>query len=206
MLSGQQVAEARRRAGLSQATVARGAGINRTVLSAFETGQLVIGEAMERGVRSFFAERDETFSDDPGAAGAAGEGASVTQQSAVTATELWLVDGKVIPSDMDDERIEALADELVDVQDRIAGLKDRECDGDFFIGRNGSSGDDRKCFDELKLLTARAHCLTESMQGRPTMETMTDDEWADSSDTVGNRLSREFGRFFGADESANVDS
>ncbi len=51
--------------GISQAALARATGIHRTILSAFETGQLILKGDFARRVRNFFASRGQPLPAQP---------------------------------------------------------------------------------------------------------------------------------------------
>ena len=58
MMDHEQVCKLRADLGVSQAALARATGINRTVLSGFETGQLTLKGDCARRLEDFFASRD----------------------------------------------------------------------------------------------------------------------------------------------------
>ena len=148
MLDHEKVRNLRSDLGVSQAELARATGINRTVLSGFETGQLALKGDCERRMRDFFEHQGIEL--DRGKAPKALPKAQTTQKQPVTA----------VATPQPDKRLLA---EYNWLEVRIRKLEEAPCKKGFIDSFMERDKEER---EELAILQARWRIVVLALQGR----------------------------------------
>jgi len=185
VLTAEQSKAARNQLGLSQRKVATDSGLPRNILNLFELQRVVpVGDFLDR-LRSFYVDLGADLPQAPDAPAGPDVELDPAARAPAFGPDIKPRDGFVVPSDTDEDDVEALLERIATADQEIAALREKtfECkpvEAGFFDGFLFLDDDDQDTPDEptdhcqadlakLQLLLARRSCLVEELAGRPTI-------------------------------------
>ncbi len=155
MLDHDQIRKARADLGISQAALAQATGINRTILSGFETGQLSLGDDCARRLTDFFSDRGLDLDD---IASRRDE-----RPSRISGARPRLIDNFVVAPGLSSATVEGLLTEFHSVEQQIDRLEQAKCQKGLLGIFTEECERERQ---EMLVLNARWRCLVLKLQGR----------------------------------------
>jgi len=149
-----EVRKLRTELGVSQAELARATGINRTILSGYETGQLTLEGDCARRLADFFAH----------------QGVDRSQLERVSETSPQRRQGVAVAAQLSPETVETIRTELREIERQIRTLEQADCEKGFFDGFMERDKEEREA---LLTLLARWRVLVLTLEGhdRPVFNT-----------------------------------
>ncbi len=155
MLDNNQVRKARDELGISQASLARQAGVNRTVLSSFETGQIALRDRVAEKLFHFFQAQGVELDDVEEA---------IAKSAHARSDKLpRIVDGILVAPALDREVVEDLFDELAKIENEIQMTESTECHRGLLGGFTSACDE---TFKRLLLLYARWRQTVVTLRGQ----------------------------------------
>ena len=155
MMDHEQVSKLRADLGISQAELARATGINRTVLSGFETGQLTLEGDLARRLKDYFVHQGVELDEE--------EGMIIPGSSKSARRSLPRPQTSSVVTEPPSERDQALLAELQSVEQQIRELEPAHWDKDIFQALMGRGREEREA---LFALLGRWRLLVLMRQGK----------------------------------------
>lgn len=208
VLTAEQSRNARDELGLSQRAVASATGLPRNILNLFELQRVLpTGDFLDT-LREFYIERgaelpelDDDDPPEPQPADPADPRPDPENPPRPGSPDVRVIDGIAVPVGIPEERVEALLDELADIDEEIDGMLDEPVDFPGYSVFSGPSERAQENQKRLRVLMARSYCIIRELQGRDAIGPCTAPvgEFVEGGATEDQRgwLRQVFGDFFG---------
>jgi transcriptional regulator with XRE-family HTH domain len=171
ILTAEQAKRARGALGLSQGRVASAVDLNRTYLSQFENGRYVLPDSVLQRLRDYYERQGHAFERLDMPSEAVGCGVREGRQSEFEAHDrprARVMDGFVVPEQVDDSEADALLTEYAENVAKIRALWSSPLKKGFFGGVDVEDRDRRE--RAVLALMARNYALVEQLHGHEAVD------------------------------------